>query len=271
MNGRGWKSWIFAGLLVGGLVGCGATDNFDQTQGSDEAEAAQSESALVSSEADDADDGSATSTACSTLTPEEHAQRAAERASLRFAPQGCVTATASGPTVTYQLNHCTGRFGLRDATGTVTVTFSQDQDATSLHATAQDLVLARAVANLDVNASCSLDSAGLRHWAVKGHLEGTSARGIHLSHDGDYTLVVDRAAHCGTLNGDWVGTRDTLERKVEVTDLKRCVGACPAAGGKIVVDRPNGVVLTIDFDGSNVATWSDTAGHAGTRTLACGT
>ncbi|MCA9564577.1 MAG: hypothetical protein KC561_13865, partial [Myxococcales bacterium] len=51
------------------------------------------------------------------------AAKATEATSL-FTPEGCVTATSQGPSVTYDFDACSGPYGLSDLSGTMVVTYS---------------------------------------------------------------------------------------------------------------------------------------------------
>lgn len=72
------------------------------------------------------------------------------------------------------------------------------------------------------------------------------------------------------VDGTWTQSRNLATRSVTLTDVSRCTGQCPQAGGAIEVHRANGVTLTVRLDGSQTATWTDSNGESGTRDLQCG-
>ena len=81
------------------------------------------------------------------------AEDAAAEAGSRFSPSGCVTAVASGNTVVYTLNDCTGPFGLLHVTGQVTAVFSAAAGGgLNIVANGQDLKANRATIDLDAEA-----------------------------------------------------------------------------------------------------------------------
>jgi hypothetical protein len=257
------ERWILVASTS--LVACGPGASWWEADGADEAELAQNEAALVSEDAAVAEDGVQR---CTDLTPEELAQRAASNAGNRFSPADCVTATASGATVTYQLNHCSGRRGRLDVTGTITVTFSELDGVVKIETAAQGLQLARGTFDVNATATCAVQADDRRLWTVTSNSSGTNLSGIAVSHSGNWTLLVDRATQCVELDGTWIRTAGSRERTTTITDLVRCDGHCPAAGGEIQVEGERGT-LTVTFDGSSTATWTSSSGTSGTRTMAC--
>ncbi len=253
--------------LAAALSGCGITE-WAVAQGSEEADVAQSQSALVSAEAEDADTA-APADRCSALTAEQLAQRAVERAPYRFRPSTCVKASAQGATVTYQLDHCTGRLGYVEVTGTFTLTFAQAADGLHVTGSGSDIAVNRAKIDASAQGAC-VRANGINTWTVSSAATGTGFRGAVIEHHGDYVVAVDREKRCAELDGHWSTRHGRLERTVEIADLARCQGECPKAGGTVEVKRFNGETLTVTFDGSNMASWSTSDGEAGTHRMRCG-
>lgn len=256
--------WMWVAVLP--LVACGPAQDWSEAEGADEVEFAQSEAELVLEETATAEDGSAR---CADLTPEQLADRAAQNASKRFSPASCVTATANGATVTYVLDHCTGPRGRAEVTGTMNVVFSEKNGDITVTANGKGLKLRRGTIDLDATATCQLQADGKRLWTAASTSTGTTLRGDAISHQGNWTLLVDRATKCAELDGAWSHTAGARQRTTTITDLERCAGACPAAGGSIQLSGTRGT-LDVQFDGSAVATWSHSNGSTGTRPLACG-
>ena len=67
--------------------------------------------------ADDGSDFLTVSPPPSLINPELVAARAAASVDRYFSPPGCASATLLGAEVTYELEDCSGPFGLRDASG----------------------------------------------------------------------------------------------------------------------------------------------------------
>src|SRR5262249_29562189 len=124
-------------LLTGNNCGRGGSDGNTQQTGSatealDSAEVVQSEGAVFVA---------GTDSLTVQMSGEQAAVSAAASAKTFWQPSGCVTASASGTTVTYTLNDCTGPFGLVHVSGTVVVTYSLALDGIHAHATANDLMV----------------------------------------------------------------------------------------------------------------------------------
>ncbi|MBI3183246.1 MAG: hypothetical protein HYZ28_14000 [Myxococcales bacterium] len=261
------KLSLFA-VAVLALWACGPVREWSAAEGSDEADLAQSESALVAVEAEDPDESVAAGD-CTSLTPEQLAQRAADRVNRRFSPSGCASAVAQGSTVTYTLEGCSFRSGLVTLSGTFSVDFSKDAQGLHVQGSGSGLKVRRATVDVNLSGTCKLVN-GIREWAISSAATGATARGEAIAHQGSYTLLVDRERRCAELDGAWSTSRGALSRSVTMKDLVKCAGQCPAAGGSIVVKQPSGVTLTVQFDGSSLASWSDSEGNAGTRELRCG-
>jgi hypothetical protein len=257
------ERWIVVASMS--LLACGPGASWSEADGADQAELAQNEAALVSEDTAVAEDGVQS---CTDLTPEELAQRAASNAGNRFFPAECVTATASGSTVTYELNHCSGRRGRLDVSGTITVTFSALDGVVKIETSAQGLQLARGTFDVNATATCARQADDRRLWTVSSSSSGVNLLGVAVSHTGNWTLLVDRATQCVEVDGTWNRTVGARERTTTITDLVRCEGHCPAAGGQIQVEGARGT-LTVSFDGSSTATWTHSSGTSGTRTMAC--
>src|SRR5262245_2867101 len=99
-------------------------------QAIDSVEVSPTESALLTVAASEA----------SGLAPDAAALTASSKAVVYFMPAGCVTATAMAATGTYNLDKCTGPYGLVQVSGKVTVVFSTTMDGSlQLRATATGL------------------------------------------------------------------------------------------------------------------------------------
>ena len=207
--------------------------------------------------------------ASAALTAADLAAAAEARGAARFQPAGCATVTVAGTTVTTTLDDCSGRFGLLHVTGTIVSVFTDASDGVHVTATAQGLAVNRAT--LDINASGVItEQAGVRTLVVTTQGQGVGPRGHAFTRQGSYTIVRDLATSCISLDGQWQVDVAGLSRTTSVTGLRRCDGACPAAGGQIVYTGFRGRTLTLTFDGSADATWTSSTGATGTIPLPCG-
>jgi hypothetical protein len=202
-------------------------------------------------------------------TPEDAAQKAADRMKARLSPDGCVTTEVSGATLTATLNECTGRLGLRQLTGTITVVFSIESDGVHADATATGLKVNRATMDIQSKAVRWLEGTQVTT-AVHTTGTGTGPRGKQITRDGDYSITYDLETECRTLVGEWKTTVGENEWTTQVTALKRCKYGCPEEGGKIVhSNSAKERTITVNFDGSATAAWSSSTGKTGTVDLTC--
>jgi hypothetical protein len=192
------------------------------------------------------------------------AAAAAARVAARVQPAGCETATIVDSTVTYSFNECTGPRGLVHVTGTLTVVYSVDVAGIHAHATASGLAVNESTIDLDATATYDL-AGGANHLTVETDSSGTGPLGHSFTHQGSYT--VSWTDTCFTLNGTWSTRSGDATRATTVSNLTRCLGYCPQAGGSIAHTFRTGVTLTITFDGA-IAAWTD-GRNSGTIRLTC--
>ncbi|MEW5738550.1 MAG: hypothetical protein AB1938_06460 [Myxococcota bacterium] len=201
-------------------------------------------------------------------TGEALAQAAAARVPTRMTPSGCVVATQMGATVTYVLTNCTGPWGLVKVSGTLTVVYSR-----GMGGAVQAVVTGNGIkannATFDVNATVNAtQAAGVKRAQVTSQSTGTGPRGASLERQGSYTVTWDEASGCLTLDGVWETKVALRSWTTTVTAFKKCAGACPAAGGSIVVEAAR-LTVTLTYDGSSTAAWTAN-NRSGTVKLLCG-
>lgn len=253
---------LFLSLLAFvSLSGCGSSvDEFLAEQAVDSTDLAQSESGLTVESVSDYD---------FVVTPEQLAQRAAANASNRFSPGSCVTATASGPTITYQLNDCTGRFGLVHVTGTLVATFSPVQGGIQAKISGAGLKVNRATLELNSVATYTRNGSD-EILAVNTQAVGVGPRGNTVTRQGDYLLSWNDNSECLTLDGNWETVVGLRTWTTDVLGFEKCRGSCPKAGGKITWHGGiRNVTITVDFDGDDTANWKSTRRGSGTIDLFC--
>lgn len=203
------------------------------------------------------------------MTAEEAATAAWTNAGVFWQPAGCITATQDGLTVTYEVNDCTGPFGLVHVTGTVVVVYSLDGDGLHAVATADDLQVNQA--------SMDIDATGVLHWEgttrvldVTTNGQGTGPRGNTFTRSGDYTATWDSGSECFGLDGSWSTTIGARRWSTDVVAFEKCGDSCPAEGGHVSYHGGlSGVTIDVDFDGSAEASWETSNGRSGTLALYC--
>jgi hypothetical protein len=258
---------IRSGLVVVscfiGLIGCGPGDEASSAEDADEsAQIGSSESGLVSELSDEVAQPASASAG-------DVAAAAAMRVRSHLQPQGCLTATVNGPTVTYLFNDCTGPYGLVHLKGTVQGIYSHVGGVVQGVFTATGFQMNGAVVNINTTVKASIAN-GTKTAAVVAETNGTGPRGAALSRTGAYTVTFEATSECITLDGTWTTKVAARTATTAVTAYQRCKGSCPAAGGTIVHTTARGAVVTMTYDGSATATWATSTGKTGTVALKCG-
>lgn len=245
------------------LVACGRGVEADGADDADESvSVTSSESALTSELADEV-------TQPVSVTSEQIAQAAATRVGSHLTPQGCLTTTVTGATVTYVFNNCTGPYGLVTLTGTVNAVYSRAAGGQIQVVLTGNGLKANKV-TFDLNATVKASQAqGVRKAEVVANSSGTGPRGQSVSRNGQYTATYDFATECITIDGTWETKSGLRTATTVVTGFKWCKGGCPSSGGSIVWTQGK-TVVTVTYDGSAVAKWATAAGRSGTVNLKCG-
>lgn len=180
-------------------------------------------------------------------------------------PPACHTSTVNVDVVVYTYNSCTGPRGIADMTGTMTVTYSVDALGVHTQTTATGFALNQST--LDIDATTTYTSSGGTHTlAVSTQSSGTGPLGHHVTRQGDYTTTWTTSCH--TLNGTWTTTSSNLTGSTTVNQVTRCDGGCPANGGSVSQANRDGTTVTITYDGSATAHWSN-GSTSGTIKLTC--
>ena len=243
-----------------GSDGGGQTNTGSATEALDSADVVQSEGAVFVASTD---------SLSMQMTGAQAATNAAVSAKTFWQPSGCVTASASGATVTYTLNDCTGPFGLVHVTGTVVIEYSLALDGIHAHATANDLMVNGATLDIDAQAVFSINN-GTKRLAVTTSGNGTGPFGNAITRSGNYVLTWNAATSCLGLDGSWATTIGAHQWSTQVSAFSKCGAQCPAAGGSISHHGGlSNVTITVDFDGSATADWSTSNGYSGTINLLC--
>lgn len=176
-------------------------------------------------------------------------------------------------TVIITLTDCTGRFGKRHVSGTERVHFTLGADGV-LHAdfTSQGLTVDGRAATHTASADITFAS-GARHVAWQGAWDTTSAGGEAVAHTSDLTIDVDTATHCRTRDGSALTTIGSREIDTTIQGLKTCRDADGDAGcptGEVThTGKVSGKVVTVAFDGSDLATITTPKGATFEKQMTC--
>jgi hypothetical protein len=185
------------------------------------------------------------------LTPPTADQVAAYMAThvgAEFQPATCHSVTTNGGTDVFTYNDCS----LTHMTDTMTVTYSVDVQGVRSHSVAANFVINQSTLDIDATATYTMTSATC-NLAVTTQSSGTCPLGYTVTRQGSYTATWSSTCH--TLNGSWSTSCGGLTGTLTVTQVTRCGGHCPQAGGSVTHTKLNGVTVTISYDGTAVAHW----------------
>jgi len=238
-------------------------------QGLDAVEGVNDEAALIELTTDGSDSAAAAVAGTARLvalpTPEEVATYMADHVGAALQPPTCHSATTNGATDVFTFNDCTGPRGLTHTTGTMTVSYSVDVQGIHSHSTATDFIVNQSTLSIDATTTY-VSSGGTRSITVTSTSSGTGPLGNNILRQGSYTSTWTSTCH--TLNGSWISTVAGLTASTTETDVTRCSGACPQAGGTVTETKRNGVTVTITYDGTATAHWTNGT-KSGTIQLIC--
>lgn len=183
-----------------------------------------------------------------------------------YFPRNCLTVTSdeAAKTVSYRFEDCSGPNAIFKIKGVITATYATSPGKLVLNLVGTDLRINRAV--VDWSATAEITASGAdrsMHW--KGALSGTTARGKTFSRTNDKVVTWRFGERCFGVSGVSEGKVRDRYLRTEITDFRRCQGACPEAGGRITISNEAKLKVEILFDGSNRATYT---GPKGTTTFA---
>ena len=189
-----------------------------------------------------------------------------------YLPRRCATVQrdpAKKTTVTYTFAGCLGPAGLRNVTGEVTATYRIEQKVLSLDITFANLAVNEATVSGTASADVTPDGA-TRTMRWDASITGTTARGRTFTRKRRSTIIWTVGDACYTLDGASEGDVKNETIKVEVTGFRRCRRGCPDAGGKVSITKVSkNRTITLAYDGSNRATFTNAKGIARTVALLC--
>jgi hypothetical protein len=198
-------------------------------------------------------------------TADQVATYMANHVGAELQPATCHSVTTNGATDVFSYNDCTGPRGLTHMTGTMTVTYSVDVQGVHAHSTATSFVINQSTLDIDATATYTATS-GSRSLTVTSTSSGTGPLGHSVTRQGSYTVTWTSTCH--TLDGSWSTTANGLTGSLTVTQVTRCSGHCPEAGGSVTHTKLSGVTVTITYDGTAIAHWTS-GSKSGSIQLSC--
>jgi hypothetical protein len=187
----------------------------------------------------------------------------AQRAPNYFTPSGCVTATASGASVTYQFSSCTPQFGSRPISGTATLNLSQSSNQLTFTASSTDLTIDGKPFILDLTATAT--TSGTQRVLT---INSKSRRPDQVdARQTQGTITWEQGSGCIVVNAQGTSTRGDKNVKSTIADVQVCKGQCPTAG-TITVESSSGT-FTGTFDGGSDVMVTAPDGQQKTYDLQC--
>jgi hypothetical protein len=279
------KPMLWSLLVLGSTFACAAKNNggagapnpdtADAEDGSDTNAAESDTESIGQSFVGSASGGGLTLASAGELTMGDlSAANVGDAAKAFYQPAGClaVTSDSAAKTVTYQFSDCTGPFGMVHITGTVNAGWSAPSTTElDLSFTATSLEVNRAT--IDWSATAKIAASGsARTMQWDGQFSGTTARGRSFSRQNHKTIAwtTGTSPVCAQANGYSEGDVTGRKLRTDVTNWKRCKGACPESGDIKITNEATNKSIDIKFDGGDQITFTGPNGGQLTVTLACG-
>ena len=280
-----FASITFLGLTA--VVGCNSDD---ADTGSGAGDLATNESQLVTDDSDAAniDDDLESAideplSGAATTTPGAPAEgkTAAEiiaivkaSAAKFFLPAGCLASTESGDTVTHVFRECTGPYGLKTFTGTITSTYAiaGDGKITIKHTANGFTANGASISGERVVTYTKAGSVWTK--TRNGTWTGTTPGGKDVSHDASFVTTYDTSSKCLTRDGSAQSTVGGRSFSRTVDGYERCgIGrfGCPERGELTLSATKNAETLTvkISFEGGTKYSVTRPNGRVVERRLVC--
>ena len=196
-----------------------------------------------------------------------------------YFPRGCLDAindpTSSTVTYTFKtvpgaLNRgCQGPNGLLHVIGEVKARYRTDGRKLVLDLVGTNLQVNRATIDWNAHAEITADGAD-RTMVWKAQLSGETGRKRAFSRTNEKVVKWRLGERCFGVEG--VSTGDVSKRslRTEITGFRRCAGACPENGGKIIVtDLTKDKRVELSFDGTRFATYTGPNGQTSQVDMFC--
>jgi hypothetical protein len=186
-----------------------------------------------------------------------------------YFPRNCLTVASDevAKTVTYGFGDCTGPNGIFKIRGDIVATYTAEPGKLTLNLVGNDLQVNRSVVDWTATAVITANGADREmHW--KGSLSGTTARGKTFSRTNEKVVTWRFGERCFGVSGVSEGKVRDRYLRTEISNFRRCQGACPEAGGRITISNESKLKVEILFDGTKRATYTSPKGST-TFELAC--
>ena len=187
----------------------------------------------------------------------------AARASSYFHPSDCVSATATGATVSYRFSNCAGDFGIQSMSGTATLTVSNPDGQIVLHGTSSDLTINGRPYVLDLTTTAKLDGSE----RIATFSSSSRSPDLFQSRHAEGTITWQQGSFCIDDDGSGSSARGKLNSTAKLSLYRRCGTSCPSSG-KVTVDGPSGT-FTGTFNGTPSFVVTAPNGDEKTYTLQC--
>jgi hypothetical protein len=208
----------------------------------------------------------------STSAGELGTQNLGDGVKAAYLPRTCVVANAKSTTeATFTFTNCLfGPSGITNLSGTIDVHVTSEPTKLTLVLTYTKMVVNGASFDGSATAIISAPDSVNRSMEWKATLDGTTAHDKPFSFQSDHTLKWMLGEACFHLEGFEEGQVRARAIKTEVTNFSRCRRGCPDPGGQIsVTNEAKNKVVTIDFDGTAVAKFTNVNGKVTNLPLLC--
>lgn len=169
----------------------------------------------------------------------------AARAGSFFTPAGCVTATATGATVSYTLDHCDGQFGLQSMSGSLTLVVTDNGGQLEFHGASNNLTVNGSSYVFDVSATATRSGAE----RSVTFTSDSHAPDIVQSRRDQGTITWEQGTVCVNASGSGTSSRGNMTTALTVSSYHRCQSTCPTSG--TVSEQSKDGVFTGKFDGTS--------------------
>lgn len=197
-----------------------------------------------------------------------------EKAAAFFQPAGCLTSTANGATITHVFEACSGPYGLKTFTGTISSEYAVAGDGT--------ITIKHAASGFTANGATFSGSRVVTYalagttWTKTrtGSWTGKTPAGKDVSHDASFVTTYDTSSKCLTRDGSAQSTVGGRSFERTVDGYERCgIGrfGCPESGELTLstTKRAQTVTVKLTFEGGTRYSVTRPNGRVVERRLVC--
>lgn len=197
-----------------------------------------------------------------------------ENAAKFFLPAGCLTSTQTGDSITHVFKECTGPYGLKTFTGTISSEYSVAGDGkiTVKHAANGFTANGASISGERVVTYTQAGSVWTK--TRDGQWTGKTPAGKDVSHDASFVTTYDSSTKCLTRDGSAQSTVGGRSFERTVDGYKRCgIGrfGCPESGELTLSATKSAETLTVKvtFEGGTKYSVTRPNGRVVQRRLVC--